>query len=350
MTFNPHRTRALGAAINSRVQARVLAAVSEAIEVTIDGTPLKLELSIRELWVRAGPTVGDIILLRAPLPLHVRELRVHASTSLASLIVTIQSTPEVQSALIDGGATTAPYRFAPGADGWKPGGSEVFAPINSESGAESEAASAPSKSAPSATAAKLERAPEAWVSTARELWHWFVLGFRHILPLGWDHLLFVTGLVFGLHSRFRRVLPALTAFTVAHTITLALGALGKLVVSPAVVEPLIALSIAAVAIENLFFESNTTRRTALAFLFGLVHGQGFASGLIALGLPRRAFLSSLFSFNLGVEAGQLVAVLAVCVALAALRKRASALGLAVRYGSMAVGIAGFGLGVWRLLA
>lgn len=138
---------------------------------------------------------------------------------------------------------------------------------------------------------------------------YLVLGFEHILPAGLDHILFVLGL-FLLSLRWRPLLWQVSAFTVAHTITLLLSTYGVVTLPAGIVEPLIALSIAYVAIENLFVRELKPWRIALVFAFGLLHGLGFAGVLAELGLPRDAFLSALLAFNIGVELGQ-VSVLAL---------------------------------------
>lgn len=130
------------------------------------------------------------------------------------------------------------------------------------------------------------------------------LGFTHILPKGVDHMLFVAGL-FLLSARLRPVLVQVTTFTVAHSMTLALALYGVVALPARVVEPLIALSIVYVAVENLRTQTLTPWRVALVFLFGLLHGLGFAGVLSGLQLPPRDFLLGLFGFNVGVEAGQL---------------------------------------------
>jgi hypothetical protein len=142
---------------------------------------------------------------------------------------------------------------------------------------------------------------------ARIAGRYLALGFTHIVPGGLDHVLFVLG-IYLLSRRLRSVLWQVSAFTVAHSITLALGMSGVVAVPPSIVEPLIALSIAYVAVENLFVAELTSRRIALVFGFGLLHGLGFAGALAELGLPRAEFLTALVTFNLGVEAGQLAVV------------------------------------------
>jgi hydrogenase/urease accessory protein HupE len=133
------------------------------------------------------------------------------------------------------------------------------------------------------------------------------LGFTHIVPFGLDHILFVLAL-FLLSAKLRPLLIQVTAFTVAHSVTLALSVLGVVSLPSSVVEPLIALSIALVALENLFTDRLHGWRVALVFAFGLLHGLGFAGVLRELGLPRGALANALISFNVGVELGQLAVV------------------------------------------
>lgn len=135
------------------------------------------------------------------------------------------------------------------------------------------------------------------------------LGFTHILPKGLDHILFVLGL-FLLSMRLGPLLLQVTTFTVAHSITLGLSIYGVVALPPSVVEPLIALSIVYVAVENLVTRSLHPSRVVVVFLFGLLHGLGFAGVLRELGLPRAEFLTALVSFNIGVECGQLAVIAA----------------------------------------
>jgi hypothetical protein len=166
------------------------------------------------------------------------------------------------------------------------------------------------------------------------------LGFAHIVPKGVDHILFVLGL-FLLAARTRTVLTQVTAFTIAHSITLALSLYGVFTLPGAIVEPLIALSIVYVAFENVFTSTLTPWRLALVFAFGLLHGLGFAEALSALDLPRAEFLGTLVAFNLGVEAGQLTVILAAAMALVALRVPAADYRrLVVRPASIAIALAG----------
>ena len=120
-------------------------------------------------------------------------------------------------------------------------------------------------------------------------------------------MLFVLG-IFLLGRRLRQILGQVSAFTIAHSITLALSVYGIVSVSPKIVEPLIAVSIAYVAIENIFMSDLKPWRVGLVFAFGLLHGMGFAGALKELGLPRSEFMTALLTFNLGVEAGQLAVI------------------------------------------
>lgn len=134
------------------------------------------------------------------------------------------------------------------------------------------------------------------------------IGFEHILPQGLDHILFIT-CVFFLDRKVATIIKQATVFTIAHSITLALVSFDIIAAPSEIIEPIIALSIAALAIENIFFAGNNKPyRYIMIFLFGLVHGMGFASALADLGLPKYDFANALLSFNLGVELGQLTVI------------------------------------------
>jgi HupE / UreJ protein len=137
---------------------------------------------------------------------------------------------------------------------------------------------------------------------------YFKLGFEHILPLGIDHILFVLCLFF-FSPKLSTVIWQATAFTVAHSITLGLAMYGYIKPLPAIIEPIIALSIFFVAVENLLVETLRPGRIAIVFGFGLVHGMGFASALTSVGMPTSNYMISLLTFNLGVEMGQLSVIL-----------------------------------------
>ena len=137
---------------------------------------------------------------------------------------------------------------------------------------------------------------------------YLALGYQHILPLGFDHILFVLSL-FLLSPKLKPVLWQATAFTIAHSVTLGLAMYKIIKVPSAIIEPLIALSIMYVALENIFSPRLKPGRIAVVFVFGLVHGLGFAGALGDLGLPQNAYLLSLIMFNVGVELGQLTIIL-----------------------------------------
>ncbi len=143
------------------------------------------------------------------------------------------------------------------------------------------------------------------------------VGFDHIIPLGLDHILFVLGLFF-LALRIRPLLWQVTAFTLAHTVTLALGALDIIRIPPEIVEPLIAASIVYVGVENVLSRGLTPWRPVVVFCFGLLHGLGFASVLSDFGLGASHFVPKLIGFNVGVELGQLAIISAAFLSLGAL--------------------------------
>ena len=132
-------------------------------------------------------------------------------------------------------------------------------------------------------------------------------GFDHIIPKGLDHILFVLGLLL-FSTRMRPLLWQVTMFTIAHSITLALAMTGVIELPARIVEPLIALSIAYVGVENVWHRSLHKSRLVLVFAFGLLHGLGFASVLSEFGMPGEAFATALIAFNVGVEFGQLCVI------------------------------------------
>jgi len=132
-----------------------------------------------------------------------------------------------------------------------------------------------------------------------------VAGFDHIIPKGLDHILFILG-IFLLSMKLKTLAWQATMFTLAHSITLSLSIFNIISLPASIVEPLIALSIAYIGIENIFAHKLKTSRLALVFAFGLLHGLGFASVLADFGMPESAYATALISFNLGVEIGQLI--------------------------------------------
>ena len=169
---------------------------------------------------------------------------------------------------------------------------------------------------------------------------YITLGFTHIVPLGLDHILFVLGL-YLLSTHLRPLLVQVTAFTIAHSITLGLGLYGIVSVSPAIVEPMIALSIVYVAVENLLTTTLHPWRPLVVFAFGLLHGLGFAGVLHEIGLERTNYVTGLIGFNIGVELGQL-AVIAMAFGLTGLwfRDRPWYRGRIVQPASLLIALAG----------
>jgi hydrogenase/urease accessory protein HupE len=164
-------------------------------------------------------------------------------------------------------------------------------------------------------------------------------GIHHIL-VGPDHLLFLFGLLL-LGGSVRRLALVVTAFTAAHSITLSLAVLNIVAPSARITEPAIALSIVYVGADNLLVRDGRDVRTWIAFAFGFIHGFGFANVLREMDLPARALGWSLFSFNLGVEIGQLLVVIVVTSALAAIRSRSPVAGRRVAFaGSVVIVVAG----------
>jgi hypothetical protein len=168
-------------------------------------------------------------------------------------------------------------------------------------------------------------------------------GVTHIWT-GYDHLAFLFGLLL-VGGRVRTLVGVVSAFTVAHSITLALAVLGLVSPSPALVEPAIALSIAYVGVENLFV-TDPSKRWRITFPFGLIHGFGFAGALRELDLPRAKIPVALFAFNLGVEVGQLAVVAAILPLILWARRSAVFRIWGVRMLSIALSVAGC---IWFVL-
>lgn len=154
--------------------------------------------------------------------------------------------------------------------------------------------------------------------STRGIGSFFLLGVEHILS-GYDHLLFLLALILR-GGNIWSLLKIITAFTLAHSITLALAVLNIVMLPERLVEATIALSIAYVAAENLFMRHAVSHRWAVAFIFGLMHGFGFSNVLRQLGLPKEGLIWALLNFNLGVEAGQAIAVIVAVPLLMWLRR------------------------------
>lgn len=169
----------------------------------------------------------------------------------------------------------------------------------------------PSKKEVKETAETIEQAskePPAETDGSSTFFSFLRQGFVHVLPLGLDHILFVLG-IFMLSRKFRPLILQVSVFTVAHTITLALATLDLVYAPSDWVEPIISLSIAVIALENIFFPGYRPIRLLVVFIFGLIHGLGFAGALSAFSLDPTSLAVGLFGFNLGVEGGQLAVLL-----------------------------------------
>jgi hypothetical protein len=228
-----------------------------------DGNAVKLRLvdvSMAEQNNLELPRLSGLT-LQADLPVGGRTLELSWPTGAGSLVLRQQGVENAYTGLIGGGGTTGPISLAGGdaATGWQTFGSYIS------------------------------------------------VGFDHILPQGLDHILFVLGL-FLLSTQLGPLLWQVSAFTLAHTVTLALGAMGLVTISGSIVEPLIAASIVYVAFENILARGLTRWRPFVVFGFGLLHGLGFASVLGEFGLPEAQFIPALIGFNVGVEVGQLTVI------------------------------------------
>jgi hydrogenase/urease accessory protein HupE len=175
-----------------------------------------------------------------------------------------------------------------------------------------------------------------------------LLGFKHIIPKGLDHILFVLAL-FLLSPKLRPLVLQVSIFTLAHTITLFLGALKIIAIPAIIVEPIIALSICFIAIENLFTDNIKRTRPYIIFIFGLLHGLGFAGVLNEIGVSANLFVVSLISFNVGVELGQISVIILSYILIALLfQKKSWYRNRVTRPISMIIGSIGFYWFIQRL--
>jgi hypothetical protein len=189
-------------------------------------------------------------------------------------------------------------------------------------------------------------------STLSTVWLYLKIGVGHILPGGLDHILFVLALFLS-STRLRALILQITMFTLAHSLTLGLAAAGWVGLNAAWVEALIAATIAFVAFENLFVAGLPRWRLPLVFLFGLLHGLGFAGFFSELSLPDNQFLAGLFGFNVGVEIGQIGVLLLALVIAIPLRRhfgRTRYRRVVVVPGSLAIGAIGLFWTFERLVA
>lgn len=172
-------------------------------------------------------------------------------------------------------------------------------------------------------------------------WTFLRQGFVHVLPLGLDHILFVLGL-FLLSRKLWPLIYQITCFTLAHTLTLGMATMGWVNAPASVVEPIIALSIAVVALENIFHPRYTHWRLIIVFGFGLIHGLGFAGALGELDLPMSSLIVGLLGFNVGVEFGQLAVIALALLATFWIKDAALYRKVVVIPGSILIAV----MGVW----
>lgn len=280
-----------------------LSADGRRVEVEIVASPTTAEVRAwqREHPDRRLPVRLDFV-ARAELPAPARSLTARFPDVLGTVIVTFDRPGEEPLTLpMRAGETTPPIEVHPRA-------APDAAQSPRSTGANGDGAIAPGELA----------AP---MSTLEVAWRYVGMGFTHIVPRGLDHVLFVLGLFF-LGASTRALLIQVTAFTVAHSITLALSMLDVVGLPPSVVEPTIAASITLIAIENLATARVHAWRPLVVFVFGLVHGLGFAGVLRELGMPRSQMAAALVSFNVGVEIGQLTVIAGALLAVGWWRKRA----------------------------
>ena len=180
------------------------------------------------------------------------------------------------------------------------------------------------------------------------IWSFCKQGFAHVVPDGLDHILFVLGL-FLLGRTWKPMLYQVSMFTLAHSVTLALSTLGRVNLPAKVVQPLIAATIALVAIENLWKARYTHGRLLVVFVFGLIHGLGFASALRDLTIPKDALVAALVGFNLGVEGGQLAVIAGALLLTGWIRDQRNYRRWVAIPGSVAIGLIGVYWTVERLM-
>jgi hypothetical protein len=367
LTFDPELTRSKDVQPTVEHERQVVAFLNANVRLSLDGQALPVDFEVRELWVRGGATLGDLVVFSVPLSASARELRLFAGAAFKALVVSVQNVTvsgrvDTTSWLAGQSEWTPVYRLGTGwqQPGWRDGGPDVFLDVVSPGTARVPGDPVSSHAAPSAAASGVS-VPSVSVPSIDEtrtahpasLAARFVrLGFEHILPGGIDHVLFVAGLVLGSARRYRQVLISLSLFTLAHTLTLALANFQVVQVPARIVEPLIALSIFLLGVDNLRARAAVGERAMLRYLvvfgFGLIHGLGFASALSALAFGREHVVLALLSFNVGVELGQIAVVVLLGLVLHLLRERRVLEGYATAVGSAAIAAAGLFMVLERL--
>ena len=353
LTLDPELTRSRDSAPTPEHGRQLIELLQRELSLVLDGQPLNPDYQVRELWVAGGATLGDLVIFSARLPSAGRQLSVGTGARLSALIVSVQVASargaETTSWLLGAHEQSPTYALdRAGADsGWTRGGPEAFE-------AAARAARAAGHGAPPSPEAAAANLAPLDADAGQLALRFLRLGVEHILPGGLDHVLFVVGVVLGSGRRYRRVLVSLSLFTLAHSITLALGHFGVLTLPARWIEPAIALSIAALGLSNLRHfgrEHETGSRSgqhALVFGFGLLHGLGFASALSSIAFERQRMVLALAAFNVGVELGQIAVVVVLAVAGVVAQRSALARRYGVVVGSMALAAIGLVLTIERL--
>lgn len=351
LLFDPELTRSEQLPLDDNSELAVLQFLRESITLHVDGRPVVPNYQVRELWVRGGATTGDLVVFSLPLVATSRSLKVGVSDHWQALVVSIQqptedSRQQAHSWFLKGGEVTPPFSLRPRLQApfagttWNRGGPEQYA-----------TPSIPKRQPRSSELAQ----PEAEQPLVDLFGRFLRVGFQHILPNGSDHILFIVALALRAARCVGRLLLELSLFTLAHTVSLALASLGVLRLSSSLVEPLIALSLVFVGIENVRSAppapNQTSRRfrmrprLTLIFGFGLIHGMGFASALEELPFVGAHWAVSLLGFNGGIELGQMVVALSAAVVLRSIPSPQQRSRYLIRPGSLVIAATGF---VWAL--
>jgi HupE / UreJ protein len=273
-TGQPHSSDLKADALRAELTA-LAAVLANNIDVRFDGVGSMVRVSVSQLEMPDDVTLPSFVVLRAsgPVPEHAQAVtwRYGLVYSTYAVVFADEDGGSPVTQWLDGDAMSRPF--------------PIFANVR----------------------------PATRVEIIRQ---YLQLGFLHIVPEGLDHILFVLG-IFLLTPKLKPILVQVTAFTIAHSVTLGLTMYGIVSLPSRVVEPLIALSVAYVAIENLLTSKLTPWRPAVVFGFGLLHGMGFAGVLTELRLPRAEIIPALISFNVGIELAQLTVIAAAFFAVAA---------------------------------
>jgi hydrogenase/urease accessory protein HupE len=312
LTFDPELTRSLDAEPTDEVltdavkRDRITAFVAQQLHIEVNGKRCDTELSVRELYERGGATPGDLVMLTCRLARP------------SSLDIAVAVGPAFPALVVQGVGMTLglPKLTAPSDEA---GSSTPSPALTTVSGGGSVMFH---RELPPAGSGPQRDSPNPPTALSPLAWAFFRRGLEHVLPTGVDHLLFVAAITLCNQRATRRLAGLLALFTFAHTLAVAWVAKGLWAPSTAVVEPCIAASIAVAGFAA--YRRDTSWHVApLIVLFGLIHGLGFAGGLVSLQPDWSSFLVSVIAFNAGVEVAQVAVVLAVAAVLYVASQRAS---------------------------